>query len=238
MALQILERVVNTETDRRLVLFNAQLVRQMAIGSSWTTLRVAVRWALQGVDNIAAPLIYVGICSGTAHAYASDYCQHMVGCQIGSLASTATYSGTAPETFSINASSVPSKRIGHTTSALSASTILSNPVRIAGNAESRNSGFVMQFRKGGGTTWYLQTCSPASQALTSNKTYDQLRDALTLPTMSNVATYLAYAASSEIQNTSLAVDEGANGALNALCVFWNNPNIGLEISDLIAAKIN
>ena len=42
---KILERIINSENDKRLVLINSRAARTMLMGGDWTNLMIGVRWA-------------------------------------------------------------------------------------------------------------------------------------------------------------------------------------------------
>jgi putative Mn2+ efflux pump MntP len=236
MSEAIVERTVNSVTDRRIVLTGSQMARTIAIGTNWTTLRFGMRLAIQGTTNFTPCRLFIGLCNGTTNLWGSQFCNHALGVLWGSDVTASTYSGTNPTNiFTIGLPMYYSK-VSQTETKLTVTPLIgAGAPNIAADATTRNCFIGMQFRRVNSTSMALTLDCPNAAAGAANRTYDLCRDALLLPTMANVATQVGVTAGAEVTG---AFDEAANGVLDSFHVYWQCQTTGIEFCDINAARIN
>lgn len=238
MSEQILQRVVSAVNDKRLVLFNSQIARQLSIGSTWTYLRIGVRFAIQGTATFGPFRMFVGVTSGVDHVWASDYCQHALGFMHGTNVTTSTYNATAGGTYALGQSPIMMSKVSQTEVVQSIYTLASASY-VAADAPNRNCFETFDIIKIGGGIYTGVTNGGVSISGTSiaNISYDLIRAAMLAPDYTQAATIAGLGAGAP-RNTGTALNEGTNGAFDSVCVYWRHPSIGLEISDVLVARIS
>lgn len=241
MSEKIIDRVVSAENDRRIVLKNSQLARTMVIGSTWTKIRVAMRCALEGSATFGPNRLAFGVCSGTAHIWASDYCTHAAAMLFGRDNNTAVYTAGPPVCYNIGGGPYFTKKVSQTETNCNAGSLSTSTCYVAADSANRNCIIAFDLRKTGPTNgWFMQASVGGNVvAGAANKTYAQFHDFMLLPTMTAFQTQMAAYAGIEVQNNAAGgtIDEAANGYLDSVFVYWQNPTVGLEIGDIVVARL-
>jgi hypothetical protein len=229
MAASILLRTIGGIDDKRVVLSSAQGARLLAIGSTWTDLRVGLRWAVNGTAAISgSPRFFVGLCSGTANKYGNLTTTHAVG--IRPSAATWTYASVAPTYYSMGAIYAV-RKVGSTESTLHTS-LLSTAPYICANPATNMNPWMIQFKKNGGTNWGIRANGPSnSTAHLTHRTQAELVGAMEGSDFGSAATALGVYGGIE---RSVTVDEAA-GLLDAVCVHWDRSSVTVEIAEIVVA---
>jgi hypothetical protein len=68
--------------DIALQLGNEEWVRQLAIGSTWSYIRIGILFQLTGTANTSSGGFSIGVCSGTSAPFGNTSCQNFVGIEI------------------------------------------------------------------------------------------------------------------------------------------------------------
>jgi len=226
--------VENIIGDRALQLGSEEFVRKMAIGNNWNFLRIAARIQVNGLADIAAPRLQLGLCNGDQATFTSANCNY-VGATLNvdnntrwRFASDA-YSGGA---VGIAQGALAVKKIVNTTTEQIIGTTVVGYIAAAslGNPSLY---FVDVFRVSASSyTVYFNRCivsqvTNAAANLTS--TYAFLRcaeDELLTSTFaaSYITSYTAASASSTLTGMSANMD--------TVSIYWNKSTPTVEISDL------
>lgn len=239
MSEQIIQRVISSVNDKRLVLFNSQVARQLSIGSSWNYLRIGIRFGVQGTATFGPFRLFVGVTSGVDHVYYSDYCQHALVCVLGLSVTNATYSATAGGTYSLGSGPVVYSKISQTETSQQASYVGGTATYVAADAPNRNCFQTYDFVKlGGGLfTCVMNGAQSSSGTPVGNVSYDVIRAAM-LSTSYIDSAAIAGLNQGTPRNTTVALNEGTNGAFDSVYVYWRHPTVGLEISDIIVSRLS
>lgn len=229
MASSILLRNIGGTDDKRIVLSNSQFARVMDIGTTWTRVRVGIRFCVRdtGGSLASTPRLFVGLSSGTSNLFGDATTQHALGVW---TANPSWVRATSPTRYLLgnNPSWNSVKRVGttNTTSSTglpSETYILSTPetggrgvqfVDITKGSPNFTIGAFQRFQFSGGIdvslTEFLTQMEVASPSLTDHQ-------------FTNAST--------------LAVDEAVDGFFNAVHVYWDRSTPEIEISDLAYARL-
>lgn len=214
------------------------------IGSTWTTARIGVRLAFDADPgaNITAGTFFFGFGSGIATANlfgaASPSGQSLVGVDVNSKTWTRTAAGVfAPPLGAnslIHARYVNGTRTGGTTTS-------SNYFTLAAATSPAAAVIIFQLNKSAST--YSLKCvsrnvNPSSTVPTAITTA-QLKTAIQLPLMSDIATYLATLDANYAETTDAtgivtgSTYEATNGYFNAVHLAWNKSSPLLIVDDIL-----
>lgn len=234
MSEQIIQRVISAENDKRLVLFNSQCARPLSIGSNWTYLRIGIRYGVQGTATVAPVRLFVGLTSGVDHVWASDYCTHAAGMLM--YATSATYNATGGGNLALGQGVQFFKKVSQTETNAGTNYIGSSGNYLACDAPNKANVWFLDLKKLGGTTWQAYAGGPTalSAGYLATKSYDLLRAAMLAVNETEAYTILGVGPGTVRTGT---VNEAVDGYLDSLCVYWKHPTVGLEISDLVVARL-
>jgi len=226
----ILKRIYSSVDDKRIILSNGTFARLHGV-ASWTKLRVAVRWSMTdfGANLGSTPELSVGLCSGTTNIYKDATTTHFLGMQ----AFGATWTrATSPVNacYTTGASSIrPMKRVGTTTTT---GTSGGNGFNLTADPTGSSTHRVMTFidiTAGspnytiGGFLWDFGTSVDVTES-------DFLAQAeLASPS------FTGHVAAT---NATIAANEGTDGALNAVNIYWDRTTPQIEISDIAVARLS
>lgn len=225
----IITRVIDSVQDKKLVLAGSHWSMGLDVGSSWTVLRIAMRFAMRdnfGLSISGTPAFFVGVMSAP-----------VVGMTNGPLNDTTHFVGyhtrddiwtrsTGPVRYSPSPFNAVAKVDGAFT------TGGSSPPLISADPELRL-GFWMQLTKG--SPWSFANSRVNLTAGFVDMPQAGLISALNQGTgaAAAVAFNAAIGGSGYTSGTTtVAVDEASNGSLDAITVGWDRPYSQFEISDL------
>lgn len=206
---------------------NALAARSVSLGT-WNVVRVGVLWAVRQ-DSLGSisPSFALGLCSGTSNVYGDATTTHFVG--VTSSGGTWDYDGGAGNGFGYNGIIRPSKKVGVTQS--NGTNLVTNHAiyfRTDSATNLRRVTFV-EITKGSPNysfkLFYSNDGALNDYSVTNLKTVMET----TSPSLTN---HLFSSAQ------TLAVDEGADGTLNAAQFYWNLSTSNLEADAFMVAKIS
>lgn len=227
--------------DRRLNLSNSQAARVITIGTSWTRLRVGIRFAFDdyGANILTTPRLYLGAISSPSVGMANGPLTNATSHFVGLITATATWARNAPSPvwYNLATGSMYAKKINSTISTVAGTNV---SVGVSGQPNLRRNIILVDILKGS-PNFTITICMPSGVAITGDVTQSaHLAEAMSKSALTDAATYIAsIETGSYVGNATgaLAVDEGANGFLNAVCVAWDRSSPSLNISDLMWAKM-
>lgn len=198
----------------------------MSIGSTWNKLRIGVRIAVNGSATVVGtPIFAMGVCSGTGNPFNNGAAStdHFVGAT--TRKSTWAYSAGF---FYINSGTddwVPTKRVGTTATLGSQMNLLVLP------AVSEERVWILFLDITKGSPNYTLQSFYSNNTLVPHITREQFLETVEIEaaTLSNHAWGTAQ---------TLAVDEGADGALNAVNLAWDRAIPQIEISDVAIVRFS
>ena len=239
MGSYIVERVLGTETDRRLGLAGAQVCRPVSfLSDTWTRIRIGARLAVNASSGAMNPAeFFIGLTNSTTHAWASDYCSHAVGAWYSGAAFTSTTNGCGMSYGYFT------KRIVHTTTILNSNALIytsAASVIVLTNTTVRNCGMMLEIVKKAGSVWAITLSGGrlGSTASYADQTSDGWFDTMSSASMADVDARTGIVGSTlEREAAAGAIDEGTYGALTSVCVYWKNTASPLEICDLSVSRI-
>ena len=201
-------------SDRRMEIGGAECVRKMFCADDWTHIRIGLQLAFDDNANTlyGGPLLCIGVCSG-ASAMVSLAPTHVVG---GRPDGTIWLRST-PSVISPGNTSTAFKRVGTTTTEVAFPT---TNERLTGISTIR-SGFFLDIEKGS-PNYSLRRALPSADidAQTDLTDANFLAAMGSDSTMSDI-TALAGMTMAQRQITTLPVNEGTDGPLDHLFVFWD-----------------
>jgi hypothetical protein len=234
---------IGAETDdRRLVLANAQAARVINIGTSWTQIRIGVRFAFDdtGADILTNPGFWLGMLASPSASMANGPLTAATSHFVGFLSTQATWTReNAPNTtyrLTSSAGGTSVKRVGNTTTA-SAAGGGKNTTWVSAVPASRRNVHGVEITKGA-PNFNIRLLSAVSAPVT-DITSAQFLTAMGQTTIAQAATYLQSLGSSytSTDNDNIAVSEATDGFLNAICVAWNRTPNSVHISDIAWIKV-
>lgn len=200
--------------ENRALLSNSIIARLVGIGTTWNQIRAGILFQVDGTVSIASLDFALGFCAGTTNVYGDATTTHFVGtrCTSGWPFASSWYS---------NATFVPSKRVNTTVTDGTALSTTSDVRGDIGGGIIRTMMFI-DITKGSPNYTFelfsrtaLNTGTPPSEA-----------DFLTQMEMATPS--FAHHTYSGAQ--TLAVDEGADGTLDAFQMYWNPATQVAEVS--------
>lgn len=238
-----IDTVTIVTEDRRLVLQNSQVARVINIGTSWSTLRIGVRWSMDdtGFSIGGTPRLYMGMMSGPTAGMANGPLTDLTSHFVGFVSTTGIMTRTAGPYYSVtdtssSSSNIYAKKVGSTLTLGSGTGIAISGVQAA--PSSKRSAFIVEIVKGA-PNFTINICRPNAAPVNDIATSNVLKQAMEATLMTDAATILATATGGTYGGTptgTVAVSEGTNGYLDAICVAWDRSSPALHISDIMWAK--
>jgi hypothetical protein len=230
----IATRSFNLIEDKYLALGNEEFVRTLAIGSSWTRLRVGLLVALtpDGTSDLQGVQLVWGLCSGKTNPFGAATTTNFLGSKWGTNAAgdTLTYNANSGNPYYWCGRSMM-KKVGATKSVLNGVTTEFHRAATNTGSVQRRSLLLMEITKGSPnftmTAWNL-----AATGVAKDFTPAHLLEALEQATSVVVNGETLGAGTS----VSTAFDEGA-GALDTVDVHWNKSAFPLEIYALATYRL-
>ena len=218
----IRNRTIASILDGRIVLSNSDPARLFSIGTTWQTIRVALRMAMtdSGASLVSLPRFAVGVCSGTANRFGAASTTNWVG----SITNVASWTrSTSPIRYAIGAFSV-AKKVGATLTA-------GGTIGTANfQAEAPTGGRFLWFTDiTKGSPNYSIRCFIRTSSLDLDVTKDELLTQAPLATPS----LTGHAYSSAV---TIAASEAA-GSFDAVNIAWDRSVPEIEICDLVIVRL-
>lgn len=213
------------------VLNQDQMGRVFTIGSSWTTLRIGMRYALTDAGSSlgTGPELWFGLLASPSADMANGPLTATTSHFVGVRLLNSWIRTTGPERYLSNVEFA--KRVTSTNTPVPVGTSLSGA-----QPETIKQALVFQMQKSG-TNPVLECVNlNGSTSLVAGRVpYSTLVSAMNSADMTAVESVLeGGTAGYTLDDTnSLSVDEGADGALNAVCVAWNSGVAQLHVSEVL-----
>lgn len=202
-------------SDRRLELGAAEAVRKMVYADDWTVMRIGLQYGFNDVaSNITGtPVLRFGVCSGSDDVIVNPTAVHAIG--MVPTAATWTYNAGAPSYFSCSTTSSAFKRVGATYTNV---TFTGFNMFSTANSTQRG-GMFLQITKGS-PNYTLQRFFQSSAASAQVDLTDaNFAAAMEASLMTEIAGITGQGGSTP-SITTLPVDEGVDGILDHLFVYW------------------
>jgi hypothetical protein len=202
------------------VLSGFQMARVLSVGSSWSTLRIGMRYSLTdaGISLGTGPELWFGLLASPSADMANGpltaTTSHFVGVRLNLNWTRAT----GPVRYTSNVDF--SKRVTATTTSVPVGSTISGA-----DPDNIKQAIVFQMQKSG-TNPNLDSVHVTSGGalIATTMTLEGLKNAMNAATMADAETALdtVVAGYSLLDTNSLSVDEAADGNLNAICIAWNS----------------
>lgn len=234
---------VSAVEDRRLVLGDAQVARTLSFGSSWNAVRIGMRVSIKddSANLIGNPRLYFGLMSSPSAGCANGplgVTSHFLG--VKSQASSWTRSVAAGVTYySVATAFAFTKQVGvtETTPGNSGSWVFPTsttdgwffPIYLDITKGSPNFTVLL--------TYWNQTVDNVAVSKTDFARSMEIRSTSTASGLAGYLNALTGVSNYNTSSGSIAVDEGANGSLNAIVVGWDRGYVPIYISDIGWSKL-
>jgi len=245
--MKIIERTISGEADKRIVLANGRIARTLSFGSTWNSILIGVRWGWRVPleETITDGHFFLGACAGTTNVFGDATADHAVGAYYD--ATTLVYSVSGMSAPSGNAHTRGFKRVGTTDTSVSmhvSQTHVYGPANIAGAGgdygPARRGIFYLSILKGSPN--YTLQCviadtAPYGDFDISLPLFTSTMENTTLVGIVTQLNTVAGGTQYDVSTTSLVpVDEGTDGALDSICLYWNKASSEIELSDIAVAR--
>lgn len=221
----IIQRTISAATETAVQLTNAAFARQCSIPSGWNTIRVGVRahWTNNGGAGLAStPRFGLGFCKGVTNILGGATCDHFVG-----VISTQA-SWTNQVTFFGGNTMAPAKKVGTTLTVGSNYAGIAVMPNKADSATADREVFFVDILKGSPNYTISLFCG-------NSGTLTDISSASFLSQMQLASPSLGSHASAG--SLAIAVDEAANGVLDAVNVWWDHADSLCEICDIAVVRL-
>jgi hypothetical protein len=233
----IIERLFVDVPDKALTLANEEYVRTLAIGNDFVRLRIGIHCALDGpAENITGARLLMGLCAGKTKPFGVLDTTHWLGMSHGGASApgtgTFTHALASGHSYYQSPGDAIIKRIGNTNTYNSVVNVATHRHPRVGATEKHRGIWMVEIIKGSTSFtvrhWY-------SNSNTTVRTLARFLEALENPA-STVSIVLGDGTTFGPSASIMAVNEGADGALDTVSVFWNKSAIPLEIYAIAAYR--
>ena len=239
MALSIDSVTIGGTEDRRFTLDSTDAARAISIGSNWSRIRVGCRLSFQdsGGNIAGTPRLYVGMLSNPTANLSNGPLGGSTSHFVGLIANTVNWvrTGGTPTYYTVNTGGWFGKKIGGAITTVAGVGV--SAVFVAMPTLRRTALFVDIIKGSPNFTirFALNQGLPVDWISEDHvKVAMRLSDSTVINTYATSVGYTGYNTGSV---GSLAVDEGVNGALNAVCVGWDRVNPVCYVSEVFWARI-
>ena len=223
MANTIISRTISGSPDHAIRMLNGQFARTLSIGTSWTTIRVGVRWHMEntGADITGTPLLAVGLCAGTTNILGDATTDHWVG----GITQAASFTNNAGDFYFGTPLFKPAKKVNTTltTGTSFGNGVITTPVTIANRIP-----MFIDITKGSpnfSLRQFILTSGTELGDVTPSEFLGLMESSTPVRTG-----YTFHAAQ------TIAVDEGTDGFLDSVNIYWDRAAAAVEISDIAVAR--
>lgn len=240
----IVQRIIRSETEKRLVLTAEQCGRVLEVGSNWSKLRIGGRISSTRYSNWSSPPSFnIGLSAGTSNMVGDATPQHFLGVRTNSVGWIYSPSGTEGGALETNLSTVrivngvvTATGIGHQTNVYTANRPSIACAYDNGNSTQVISAIFIEITKGSPNfnvkVWSNVIGSVSNTRVAQHVTAARFNDAMSAEAIpEGNGNWIA------IGNTDYAIDEATNGYFNALNIAWLGTGSSFEISDAAAWKL-
>lgn len=221
------EIVESISGDKALRLYNEQFGRRMGFGAAWGHIRILVRFVCNATSNINDSGLVVGVCQGTDDMFRSANCVDFVGAHLGATLQNVDWSYNAgPPAYASSGgfSTFAFHKQGATVTSTTpgGSTLIYMPIsptRGVFGCDIKRAHNIMKVR-------------PLGQGSVAVAQTDLNEGNLLFQAENDVSTTALIGSSPNYLNVTYT----GEGALDSVCVDWNNGIQPIEISDIIVIR--
>lgn len=242
MAVSIESVVVNSESERRLVLSQANYGAVMSFGTDWNKLRIGARLAITdtGAPLTGTPRFYLGVSaqptSGFTNGPVGSGTTHFVGIITGGSTWGRLYSN--PLLYTTNTNAFVGKKVA---SSITPASLSSLSVGFSAEPANCRRCIILEIEKGSPDYYFRGVLPSIGNNMPDNtagwaRCFEADEDDLNgveLMLEENAGFY------NDVSNPlyTVAVDEGTDGSLNSICIGWDQTT-PMHVSDLLFAKVS
>lgn len=224
MANTILLQTISGNPDHSISMSNGQFARTLSIGTTWTTIRVGVRWHMDntGADLTGTPRLAVGMCAGTTNIFGDATCDHFVG----GLSNAASFTNNAGDFYFGTPLFVPAKKV---VSTLTTGTAFGNGVITTPASIANRVPMFIDLTKGSPNFSLRQFILTSGTDLGDVSLSDFL-GLMESPAPARTG-YTYHAAQ------TIAVDEATDGYLDSINIAWDRAAAKVQVCDIAVARL-
>lgn len=217
------QQLITYSGDRRLVLSNGEAIRKPIWYASWSRIRIGLLFAIDrnsSTSNVTGtPILSFGLCSGTSNVWIAGSSDHIVG--VKNINGTWTYQAGPPKRYESGSNNAYQgfKRVGTTVTNASASFNNNLCAWPEAGTPARNA-MILEITKGS-PNFSMKFWTNNATGAQSDVSDAAFEEAMIVDDMANVGTVSGIGGGT-VDSTArtLAVDEGADGALDNIFVYW------------------
>lgn len=231
MGQEIITRTISSVTDKKLSLSNGKALRPFEYTNTWSVVRVGILFSLNGSANIlGTPQLTLGVCAGELGW--PDATDNFVGMRSSIAISSWAYNAGAPAYYNIGTPTV-AKKVG---AVITSGGGIGIGAYASSAPSSIRSAIIVEISKGTPDFTVIVAVPASSAAAQTDVTpalFTDMMNALALSDVGSIVT--GYNASSGI---TIAVDEGTDGDLDHMAIYWDKNSAKLELSDTKHRKVS
>lgn len=228
MSWSIVERTVGAETERRFSLGAITAARVMGIGTTWNQLRIGILSTMNtpSASISGPPIMAFGVCADTTNLYGEASTDHFVGAiqQLNPF-SYSYYDATHRYLYG---SFYEAKKVGTTQTVGGGG--LAYPVYFGGWPTSERTAVFLEITKGS-PNFTLQMCHKNNLDLVDCNVA-KFRSCMEAVDLAGIRSILGTGGHAVGTARTLAVNEGTDGDLNAVALYWERSTPEWEISEV------
>jgi len=237
MSTSILSRTISSILDKKLLLANSQWAATLSIGTSWTRIRIGWRWAAQDSGgNLGTTRSFAGVMASPASGLTNGPLGTSTSHFVGHIRVNTSVRSTSP-IIKWQITSLIGKRVGSTDTTTTPST---TATQLSGVPDSVRTVHIVEIQKGSPNFTIRQIIANGTNALV-DVSLAGLKSVLDFDPFTSLDAQLdAVIGGSGTRyldsSATVAVDEGTDGALNAVVVAWPYNN-AMEFSEALFVKM-
>lgn len=235
MSVDITKRTIADADDKRVVLTASEIRRKMAMGTTWTKLRIGLRLVVPASETIADnPVFAFGLCTNGARDGFGNTTLNFIGARMSGASFNYTAGPPAYLTASAAGAMLACKRVNGVTT--DGSAVSSAATMLVAEPTTNRSCLFLEITKGS-PNWTVQLGAPTTAAgVQADISLALFQVQMDWPQWS--ATSITSWVSGYNIGTArtLAFDETA-GAIDTVDVCWKVPSPGLEVCDVAVKKL-
>lgn len=233
----IINRTIAAASQNAVSMANSTWARPVTMPAAWNHIRVGMRMHMTntGITLVSNPIFAMGFCSGTTNQYGTPTTTHFIGAAF----DRATYGWQTPAISYATPTGVARKRVGTTnTDSAGSLTSAANGVFMAGaatNTADRGIYFIDVLKGSPNYTFHYPFHTDNSSTNTCGDV-SSINFLTYMGYLNPVPTEPGYFTGGTTDQT-VAVNEGVDGTLNAVNLYWNRADATCEVCDIAVAVL-
>ncbi len=216
------QEIITTYGDRRMTLSKGECIRAPLVEGSWSRLRIAVSGSFtdSGGPVIGYPRLAIGVCSGSTNVMVAGSADHVVG----GITGSASWGRNPNDDFNQASYTFPAKmlsafkKVGSTLTEqapASGTSLFSASMGLPPNV------LMIEIAKGS-PNYTIQSIAPSGNLGQWNTVpLPYLLHAMLASSIHNAMSFFDFPYDDYVLTTSLPVDEGTDGVLDHIFVYWD-----------------